>query len=84
VFFHSPEQEQAANRVVEELTASRVWPRPIVTEIVPFRKFFPAEDYHQQYYRKNQGQGYCQVVIAPKVAKFRKEHLDRLKTFPSG
>jgi peptide-methionine (S)-S-oxide reductase len=64
---------------VEELTQAGLWADPIVTEIVPAGDFYVAEDYHQEYYERNGGQPYCQVVIAPKVAKFRKKYMDRLK-----
>lgn len=79
IFYHSPEQKAVAEEVIAELDAAGIWGRPIVTEVVPFQAFYPAEDYHQEYYRRNPYQGYCQVVIAPKVAKFRKEFMDRLK-----
>jgi peptide-methionine (S)-S-oxide reductase len=79
VFYHSPEQKAIAEQVVAELEAARLWPDPIVTEIAPMTDFYEAEDYHQEYYAQNPEQGYCQVVIAPKVAKFRKQFLKRLK-----
>jgi peptide-methionine (S)-S-oxide reductase len=79
IFYHSPEQKAVAEQVIAELEAARLWPDPIVTEIAPLTDFYEAEDYHQQYYAQNPEQGYCQVVIAPKVAKFRKQYLDRLK-----
>jgi peptide-methionine (S)-S-oxide reductase len=65
--------------VISELEAERVWDDPIVTEMTPFEEFYVAEDYHQDYFRNNAYQPYCQVVIAPKVAKFRKQYLERLK-----
>jgi peptide-methionine (S)-S-oxide reductase len=79
IFYHSPEQEQAARAAIALLTADRVWRDPIVTEVVPAGPFYPAEEYHQRYYARNTSQPYCQVVIAPKVAKLRKHHLERLK-----
>lgn len=79
IFYHSPEQKAVAEEVIAGLDAAGIWGRPIVTEVVPFRAFYPAEEYHQEYYRRNPFQGYCQVVIAPKVAKFRKQFMDRLK-----
>lgn len=79
IFTHTPEQEAAVEEVIAELNASWIWDDPIVTEVVPFETFFPAEDYHQEYYRRNSYQPYCQMVIAPKVAKFRKMYLERLK-----
>jgi peptide-methionine (S)-S-oxide reductase len=79
IFYHSPEQKAIAEQVIAELEAARLWPDPIVTEIAPLTDFFKAEDYHQEYYAQNPEQGYCQAVITPKVAKFRKEFLSRLK-----
>jgi peptide-methionine (S)-S-oxide reductase len=80
IYYHSPEQKQVADEVIAELNAADLWGRPIVTEVVPLETFFAAEDYHQGYYRTNPSQGYCQAVVAPKVAKFRKHFLDKLKS----
>lgn len=79
IFTHSPAQHATAERVIRELSGAGLWPDPIVTQVAPFERFFPAEDYHQDYFNRNPGQGYCRAVIAPKVAKFRKTHLERLK-----
>ena len=79
IFYHTPEQKEIAERRIAELNAADIWPRPIVTQVVPFETFYPAEDYHQGYFRANPTQGYCQAVISPKVAKFRKQFTDRLK-----
>jgi peptide-methionine (S)-S-oxide reductase len=79
IFHHSDAQKAAAERVIAELEAEGLWDDRIVTEVVPFTEFWPAEEYHRDYYRRNQRQPYCQVVIAPKLAKFRKEYLSRLK-----
>jgi peptide-methionine (S)-S-oxide reductase len=79
VLFQSPEQERVARQAIAELDAAGTWPAPAVTEVVPLEDFYPAEDYHQNYYAENPNQGYCRVVIAPKVATFRKQHLDRLR-----
>ena len=79
IFYHSPEQNEAAAEVIADLAVADVWGRPIVTEIVPIGEFYPAEAYHQGYYRNNPEQGYCQAVVGPKVAKFRKHFLDKLK-----
>jgi peptide-methionine (S)-S-oxide reductase len=79
VFFHSPEQERTAREVIAELEAEGVWDDPIVTQVVPFSEFFAAEGYHQEYFRRNPRQPYCQVVVAPKVSKFRKQYLQQLK-----
>ena len=79
IFYHSPEQKSTAEAAIKELTAVKTWDDPIVTEVVPLREFYPAEEYHRDYYQRNPNQGYCQVVIAPKVAKARKLFLERLK-----
>lgn len=79
IFYHSPEQEQTARRKIAELEAEKMWDRPIVTEVVPLTAFYPAEEYHQEYFRRNPNQGYCQIVVAPKVAKARKLFFARLK-----
>jgi peptide-methionine (S)-S-oxide reductase len=79
IFFHDAEQERLAREYKAKLDASGAFDDPIVTEITPASKFWPAEDYHQGYYRANPGQGYCRVVIAPKVEKFRKVFADKLK-----
>ncbi len=79
VFYHDEEQREAAEAVIAEIEAQGVWDASIVTEVVPFEEFYVAEDYHQNYFASNGRQPYCQVIIAPKVAKFRKEHLEKLK-----
>ena len=68
-----------AEKVIAELNAAGVWPSPIVTEVAPLTAFYPAEQYHQEYYRRNPNQPYCRAVISPKVDKFRKHHPARLK-----
>ncbi|MEN9937760.1 MAG: peptide methionine sulfoxide reductase MsrA [Chloroflexota bacterium] len=79
VLYHSPEQQAAAERAIQQLSAARLWPDPIVTEVRPLSVFYRAEDYHQNYFVNNPRQPYCQAVVAPKVAKARKTFLDRLK-----
>jgi peptide-methionine (S)-S-oxide reductase len=79
VLYHSDEQRETAKQVIDELNQKKVWDDPIVTQIVPFTTFYSAEQYHQDYYSQNQNQPYCQIVIAPKVAKFRKAQLERLQ-----
>lgn len=79
IFYHSPEQKADAEAVMAELRDAKIWERPIVTELAPLERFWPAEDYHQGYYRQNPEQGYCQAVISPKVAKLRKQFTARLK-----
>jgi peptide-methionine (S)-S-oxide reductase len=78
VLYHSAEQKRVAEEVMEEFTRERIWPNQIVTEVEPMGEFYPAEGYHQNYYRSNPQQAYCQIVIAPKVAKFRKQFLAEL------
>jgi peptide-methionine (S)-S-oxide reductase len=79
IFYHNEEQKKLAEKYKEELNKSGAWDKPIVTEISPFTKFYPAEDYHQEYYENNPNQGYCAFVIAPKVEKFEKVFKDKLK-----
>lgn len=79
IFYNSPEQKATAEQVIEELNAAQLWNAPIVTEIAPSDVFYRAEDYHQDYFKNNPYQPYCQVVVAPKVAKFRKQFTERLK-----
>jgi peptide-methionine (S)-S-oxide reductase len=79
IFHHSPQQEQQARQAIADWNAREVWAAPIVTEVAAAPEFYVAEDYHQEYFARNPGQGYCQVVVAPKVAKFRKYFADRLK-----
>jgi peptide-methionine (S)-S-oxide reductase len=77
VYYHDEAQRQQAETALA--VAQGLWPQPIVTEIEAMPEFYPAEDYHQEYFRMNPGQGYCQAIIAPKVAKFRKEHLNAIR-----
>lgn len=79
IFYHSPEQKTIAEASKAEAGQSGLWPRPIVTEITPAAKFYPAEDYHQNYYNQNGDQPYCRAVINPKVDKLSKTWKDRLK-----
>ncbi|HEX2188363.1 MAG TPA: peptide-methionine (S)-S-oxide reductase MsrA [Longimicrobiaceae bacterium] len=79
VFYHSPEQKAVAEEVIAELEREGVWDDPVVTRLEPLTQFYPAEAYHQEYFRRNPYQPYCQVVVAPKVGKFRKQYLERLK-----
>jgi peptide-methionine (S)-S-oxide reductase len=79
IFHESPEQEQTAREVMAETTASGVWRSPIVTQVEPLDRFYPAEGYHQNYFELNPYQPYCQIIIAPKVAKVRERYLARLK-----
>ena len=79
IFYHDADQKSVAEEVIADLEGRGVWSRPIVTEILPLNTFYPAEEYHHDYYRRNPGQPYCQLIIEPKVSKFRKEYLTRLK-----
>jgi peptide-methionine (S)-S-oxide reductase len=79
IFYHSPEQEETAESVMKELVGEGLWRDPVVTELVPLDHFYPAETYHDEYFRTHPEQPYCRAVIEPKVAKFRKKYLDRLK-----
>lgn len=79
IFFHDDEQKRIAQEVIAELTKARAFNDPIVTQVEPFSEFFPAEDYHQEYFKSNPNQPYCRVVISPKVIKFRKSHAEMLK-----
>ena len=79
IFAHSPEQRVTAEQTIAEVNAQKIWDDQIVTQVVDAAPFYPAEDYHQNYYTKNPNQGYCRVVIAPKVAKFRSQQLARLQ-----
>ncbi len=80
IFFHSPQQEQLARELIAELTRAAVWPSPIVTEVVPFDRFWKAEEYHQGYFRNNPYQGYCQAVVAPKVLKTQQKFAHLLRS----
>lgn len=79
IFYHNPQQQATAQQVIREITDAGLWGRPIVTEVVPFTVFYPAEDYHQEYFARNPGEGYCRAIIAPKVAKFRQKFMNRVK-----
>ena len=81
VFYHNPEQKKIAEEVLAMMGG--IWSSPIVTELVPFSGFFPAEDYHKDFYRQNPDQGYCIYVIEPKLALFRKFFANRLKDRPA-
>lgn len=79
ILYHSPEQRAIAQQVIEELNAARIWDGPIVTQIQPYTEFYPAEEYHQKYFQRNPQQAYCQLVVAPKVAKARQHFLAQLR-----
>ncbi len=79
IFYHTPQQQAAAQEVIARLSAAGLWSNPVVTEVTPATVFYIAEDYHQEYYARNPRAGYCVAVVAPKVAKFRKQFLSKLK-----
>jgi peptide-methionine (S)-S-oxide reductase len=79
IFYHSPAQKTQAAETIAEVEGSGIWRDRVVTEVVPLDFFYPAEEYHRDYYRQNPRQGYCQFVIAPKVAKLRKEFFEKLR-----
>jgi len=79
IFYHNPEQELQAKAYLEALTQAGIWEDPIITEIAPFTLFYSAEAYHDDYYANNPGNGYCNIVITPKIEKFEKVFADKLK-----
>ena len=83
IFHHTPEQKAIAEQTISELNAQGIWNSPIVTEVEAIKDFYVAENYHQEYFARNQSQPYCQAVVAPKVAKFRKHYLELLKKQPA-
>lgn len=79
VLYHNEQQKRTAQQVIQQLNSEHIWKDPIVTQVEPFKVFYPAEDYHQEYYENNPNQGYCRVVITPKVEKFEKIFKEKLK-----
>ncbi|MFQ5796241.1 MAG: peptide-methionine (S)-S-oxide reductase MsrA [Candidatus Bipolaricaulia bacterium] len=79
IFYHSEEQREIAEQVIQEIEEAEIWDGSIVTEVAPFEAFYKAEDYHQKYFENNPDQAYCRVVIVPKVAKFRERYRSKLK-----
>ena len=79
IFYHNERQRDIAEELIGKLNKASLWKKPIVTQIVPINKFYPAEDYHREYFSRHPEQGYCQMVISPKVNKFRKQWAKRLK-----
>jgi peptide-methionine (S)-S-oxide reductase len=80
IYYHDEEQRLAADAVIADLESQKLWGKPIVTEVTALKNYYKAEDYHQDYFAKNPQQPYCQMVVAPKVAKFRKQFYNRLAT----
>jgi len=79
IFYRSDEQKRVAEEVIKEVTEEGVYDNPIVTQVAPFDKFYVGENYHQEYFANNPNQPYCAAIVAPKVAKFRKKFLEKLK-----
>ena len=79
VFYHTPQQKAQAEEAIAQLGAAKLWSDPIVTEVTPASAFHAAERYHQEYFARNPSQPYCRLVVAPKVAKFRRRFLEKLK-----
>jgi peptide-methionine (S)-S-oxide reductase len=79
IFYHNDQQRTIAEALIRELNEARLWKKPIVTPLMPLDKFYPAEDYHREYFSRHPEQSYCQAVISPKVNKFRKQWTKRLK-----
>ena len=80
VFYHDETQKQIAEKLIAEMTEQRMWPAPVVTEVTEINNYFEAETYHQGYAKDNPQNQYCQFVVSPKLAKFRKTYASRLKT----
>jgi len=83
IFYHSPEQKADADKVIADITAAKIWNNSIVTQVAKLEKFYTAEEYHQRYYERNPNQGYCRMVIEPKVIKFRRQFMSKLKKQPA-
>ena len=81
IFYHNEQQKAVAEELIGKLTKANVWNKPFVTQIVPLDIFYPAEDYHREYFSRHPEQAYCQMVISPKVSKFRKQWIKRLKRY---
>jgi peptide-methionine (S)-S-oxide reductase len=79
IFYHNEQQKRVAEELTGELSKAQLWNKPIVTQIVPLGTFYPAEDYHQEYFSRHPEQAYCQMVIAPKISKLRKQWTKHLK-----
>ena len=79
IFYHNEEQKAVARALIREFEQANLWNKPIVTQVVALDKFYPAEDYHQEYFPKHPEEGYCQMVISPKIGKFRQKWANRLR-----
>ncbi len=81
IFYHDDEQKATAQQVIKEIDGAKIWKAPIITQLEPFNAFYRAEGYHQEYFKKNPTEGYCRIVIEPKVVKFREHYSTKLKKF---
>jgi peptide-methionine (S)-S-oxide reductase len=79
ILYHDTKQLETAKTVIANFEQQKIWDHKFVTQLEPYTVFYPAEDYHQEYFARNPGQGYCRIIVAPKVAKFRKRFLENLK-----
>ena len=79
IFYHDEEQKAEAEKIIAEITEEQIWPNPVVTEVTPLNNYFAAEDYHQSYFKNNPQNQYCAMVVAPKLAKFKKTFAQRLR-----
>jgi len=79
ILYHNQNQKKTTDQVINEITQARIWNAPIITQIIPYNIFYKAEEYHQEYYKKNPEQSYCRIIIAPKIAKLRKQYFEKLK-----
>ena len=79
IFYHSEAQKEEAEKIIAEITAEEIWPNPVVTEVVEINNYYAAEDYHQDYFKNNPQNQYCSMVVAPKLAKFKKTFASRLR-----
>jgi peptide-methionine (S)-S-oxide reductase len=79
VFYHNEQQKRVVEELIRELNKANLWDKPVVTQIVPLDTFYPAEEYHQEYFSRHPEQAYCQMVISPKIGKFRKQWTNYLK-----
>ena len=79
IYYTTPEQKQMVDQMIQQMTGDKLFGKPIVTEVLPLDNYWPAEEYHQDFFEKNPNQGYCVAVAGPKVAKFRKTFTDLVK-----
>jgi peptide-methionine (S)-S-oxide reductase len=79
IFYHNGKQKEVAEQTIAELNAAKVWDKPIVTQVEPFKNFYKAEDYHKKYFDHHPEAAYCRIVIAPKIARLRKKYREKLK-----